>query len=123
MLKSKRTKKELSCKYCQKTFTSKRDAKYCSTACSNRDRLLGKGEIQPKPCKVCGTIYKPQRRSTQFCSNRCSSQSKAQDPNFLESLKAGCSKRSQNPEYLEKLSQRAKERWQDTDFQKKMEDI
>jgi len=123
MLKTKRTKKDLSCKYCQKTFTSKRDAKYCSTACSNRDRLLGKGEIQPKPCKVCGTIYKPQKRSTQFCSNSCSSQSKAHDNNFLDSLKAGCVKRSQNPDYLEKLSLRAKERWQDADFQKKMQDI
>lgn len=119
----KQQSQEVICKYCSKSFFTKRNAKYCSIACSNRDRLLGKGELQPKPCEVCGTIYKPQKRTTRFCSNQCSAHYKSQDPNFIDSLKTGCAKRSQKPEYLQKLSQRAQERWSNVEFKKKMRNI
>lgn len=115
------------CNYCKQDFIShrpkSRPAKYCSTTCCNRDRLLGKGVLQPKPCLVCGNIYKPQKQTTRFCSNACSSQYKSQDPLFIENLKAGCVKRSQDPGYLQKLSDKALERWNTTEFRSKMKEI
>ena len=115
------------CKYCKQEFLSQRPksrpAKYCSTVCCNRDRLLGKGVLQPKPCLVCGSMYKPQRSTTKFCSNQCSAKWKSQDLAYLEKLKTACILRSQKPEYLEILSQRAKERWNTKEFQIKMRDI
>lgn len=121
--RAKRTYKEVSCTYCKNTFTTHRESKYCSTICCNRDRLLGKGVIQPKPCIICGNIYKPQRQTTRFCSNVCSSQHKSQDPLFIKNLKAGCVKRSQDPAYLQKLSGKAIERWNTPEFRNKMEEI
>ena len=121
--RKKRVYREVICLYCKESFTTHREAKYCSTACCNKDRLLGKGDIQPKPCIVCGVTYKPQKRTTRFCSNACSSQYKSQDPAFIENLKAGCLKRSQDPRYLQKLSEKASERWNTVEFRKKMEEI
>ena len=125
MLKTRKVRvyREIECKYCKNKFSTHREAKYCSTACCNRDRLLGKGEIQPKPCIVCGKTYKPQKRTTRFCSNACSSQWKSQDPAYIENLKAGCLKRSDDPAYIEKLSKKALERWNNPDFREKMEGI
>jgi len=121
--KKQRTTENVNCKYCNEPFSTKTSQKYCSTACNNRDRLLGKGYLKPTPCPTCGQEFKPVRGSRLYCSIKCSTEAKKDNPTFLAALSAGCKKRSENKEYLEKLSTKAKQRWRDPSFSEKMRDI
>jgi hypothetical protein len=121
--KTQRLLVKSNCLYCNTEISSTKNAKYCSTSCSNKHRLLGNGILKPIECKHCKSLFKPVRSSTSFCSTNCSSEFKKSDLNFILALKAGCLQRSANPEYLEKLSSKATERWATDEFRKKMLEI
>jgi hypothetical protein len=121
--KTQRVLTKSNCAYCNIEISSKTNAKYCSTGCSNKHRLLGNGILKPIKCKHCRSLFKPVRSSTSFCSTHCASEFKKNNPDFILALKAGCLQRSTNPEYLKKLSTKAFERWSTTEFREKMVEI
>ncbi len=116
-------RKMYACKYCNAGFESSKERKYCSPKCGNQDRLLGKGYLVPIECRECKQVFKPHRSSLQYCCARCASAGKTKDPDFIDSLKAGCRRRSAEPGYKQILSEAAKKRWKDPEFRKMMDDI
>lgn len=118
--KTQRVLTKSNCVYCNIEICSKINAKYCSTSCSNKHRLLGNGILKPINCKHCSSLFKPVRSSASFCCIKCASNFKKNDADFMLALKAGCLQRSSNPAYLEKLSVKACERWATPEFKEKM---
>lgn len=113
-------KVETVCSYCNTQFTGKENRKFCSTSCSNKDRLLNNGYLIHILCKECNQAFKPVRSSTQFCSNTCSHSNRLHNVEFLNKLSEGCKIRSANSTYLQKLVDAANKRWQTPEFKDKM---
>lgn len=62
------------CEICGTTFrqrdsdTETKKSKFCSTACSNKNRTKHK----ERPCKICGDLFKPRRKEHVNCTRYCS---------------------------------------------------
>ncbi len=64
------------CPTCKKTFLPRYDQMFCSVSCSLKSR---KGETRPgcwtllpRPCKMCGKVFRPTWHKTFLCSKECS---------------------------------------------------
>lgn len=62
------------CQHCSVVFETKasRAGKFCSVECK-ANSIRKKPKNNPRPCKACGTIFKPSRKrgEARFCSKAC----------------------------------------------------
>lgn len=60
-----------SCKHCIQPFRARYVGRvYCSRECKFEAMATAAGTL-PRPCEQCGSIYKPGKPSSRFCSNKC----------------------------------------------------
>lgn len=66
----KRERYKLICKYCNEEFIDTNpNSNYCSV---EHKRKHFEELLKEKPCKTCGSIFKPKRREQRYCSIKCS---------------------------------------------------
>jgi len=71
----RKTPSSQECPTCHKTFRPRHRQIYCSIACGLTRRTGPRfhlRSITPRPCKQCGTIFRPKWSKTDLCSRECS---------------------------------------------------
>lgn len=88
-------KEEKKCEFCNKTYTGRKNQKYCSKICRSKSLI----KDNEKVCPICKNKFKPEHTHNIFCSRKCSSKNKS-NKSIIKTECSYCNKKVERPKSL-----------------------